>query len=172
MKTLRAADRVVAGVLRWGVIATLAVILALVILGVVMRLLGWFSVTWTDEAIEPLMGYMVFLCAVALWRERAHFTVEVLNHALPVGVRRPIQLIIEALGLAFALVFLWQALPFALGATEESPFLQIPKKYMFLVMPVAAALMTVYSVRDLVTALQRVGDTEPGTSTRVNEITR
>jgi len=152
--SLRAADRAVAWLLRLGVILSLAAILVLVVLAVVMRLLAWFSVTWTDEVIEPLMGYMIFLCAVALWRERGHFTVELLEHMLPDSLKRPVHVLIEGLALAFAVVFLWQAVPFALGATEESPFLAIPRKYMFAVMPLAAGLMTVYSLRDFAGALR------------------
>jgi len=151
----RTADRAIAWILRFGVIVSLAAILALVVLAVVMRLLAWFSVTWTDEVIEPLMGYMVFLCAVALWRERSHFTVQILERSLPQSVQRPLRVVIEALALAFALVYLWQAVPFALGATEESPFLAIPRKYMFIVMPMSAGLMTLYSLRDLALAVIR-----------------
>ncbi len=152
----RMVDRAVAWLLRLGVIVALAAILALVVLAVVMRLLAWFSVTWTDEVIEPLMGYLVFLCAVSLWREHGHFTVELLEQMLPEGLRGPIHVLIEGLALAFAVVFLWQAVPFALGATEESPFLAIPRKYMFAVMPVAAGLMALYSIRDFAAALQRL----------------
>ena len=154
--SFRAVDRAVAWLLRLGVIVTLAAILALVVLAVVMRLLAWFSVTWTDELIEPLMGYMVFLCAVALWRERGHFTVDLLEQMLPEGLKRPIHVLIEGLALAFAVVFLWQAVPFAVGATEESPFLGIPRKYMFAVMPISAVLMTLYSIRDFGSALRRL----------------
>ncbi|HTX55159.1 MAG TPA: TRAP transporter small permease subunit [Candidatus Baltobacteraceae bacterium] len=153
---LRAMDRGVAWVLRVSVILTFAAILVLVVLAVVMRLLAWVSVTWTDEVIEPLMAYMMFLCAVALWRERGHFTVELIEQMMPESLKRWVHVCIEALALTFAVVFLWQAVPFALGATEESPFLAIPRKYMFAVLPVTAALMTLYSIRDLVGAVRQL----------------
>ena len=150
-------DRGIAWCLRVSVILNFGAILALVVLAVVMRLLAWVSVTWTDEVIEPLMAYMMFLCAVALWRERGHFTVELIEDMMPDQLKRWVRVLIEALALTFAMVFLWQAIPFMLGATEESPFLAIPRKYMFAVLPVAAALMTVYSIRDLIQAVRQLG---------------
>lgn len=64
--TLGAVDRALAGLLRYAVIAMLAVILVLVALGVFVRLVPLFSMSGYDEVIELLIVWLTFVGAVAL----------------------------------------------------------------------------------------------------------
>lgn len=143
---LVAIDRAILAAIRWGAIASLLVILFLLSLGVFVRAVPLFSMSGYDEIVELLMAWLTFLGAAALWRQGTLFRVELLELILPPAGARWTTRLIKLVMLAFAVVFTMQGWEFTAGALETVPFLAVSKQGWYAAMPVAGALMTVYSL--------------------------
>ena len=142
-------DRGLIALLRAAVVVAVIVIFVLLLLGVLVRAVPLFSMAGYDEIVELLVAWAVFLGAVVLWREGAHFRVEFLQHSL---ARRPawvVEGVAYALALAFALVFSYQSYHFVVGTTEMTAFFAISKTAWYASMPVAGALMVLAALGDL-----------------------
>jgi TRAP-type C4-dicarboxylate transport system permease small subunit len=144
-------DRAVAATIRWGAILSLLAILALLSLGVFVRAVPVFSMSGYDEIIELLMAWLTFLGAAALWREGTLFRVELLELILPPHLAVWSLRLVKLVMLAFAIVFTMQGFDFTVGARETVPFLAVSKQGWYAAMPIAGALMTIYSIVGLVT---------------------
>jgi TRAP-type C4-dicarboxylate transport system permease small subunit len=147
---LAAVDRGIAATLRWGCIAALFGMLALLSLGVAARAFPVFSMSGYDEIIELLMAWLTFAGAAALWREAALFRVGLVEALLPAPAARLVDRLVALLMLGFALVFTWQGWVFAAGALESVPFLGISKQPWYAALPASGLLMVVYAVAGLV----------------------
>lgn len=142
-------DRAVMALLRAAVAAAVIVIFVLLLLGVLVRAVPLFSMAGYDEIVELLVAWAVFLGAVVLWREGAHFRVEFLQRTL---ARRPawiVEGVAYALALAFAVVFSYQSYRFAAGTAEMTAFFAVSKAAWYASMPVAGALMVLAALADL-----------------------
>ncbi len=148
--TLLKLDQAVAWLLRTLACLCLLCILVLITYGIVARQIDGATISWADEIIEPAIAWMVFLSAAALWREKSLFTVNLLEDALPPRAAAVLQGIVEILCLVFAAAVLAEGVKFTATSVEDSPFLNMSKTYWYLAIPVAGALMTIYSLRDLV----------------------
>ena len=168
MKALVFIDNVIFLLLRAGASAGVACILALISYGIVARQIEGASIAWADEIIEPAIGWIVFLSAAALWRERSLFTVNLLDHVLPDRLRTPFYVIVELLCLLFAATVLIQGWKFTATSVEDSPFLNVSKTYWYAAIPVAGALMTAYSIRDLIVLFMR-GRPKPEVTTPLTD---
>ena len=72
-------DRGLELVLRWGSSLCLVALLIIISAVVFVRFVPFTSMGWTDEVVEFAFAWMVFLCSAGLWRQRAHFRVEVIK---------------------------------------------------------------------------------------------
>jgi TRAP-type C4-dicarboxylate transport system permease small subunit len=104
-----------------------------------------------DEIVELLMAWLTFLGAAALWREGALFRVELLEFLLPPRLALWTARLVKLVMLSFAIVFTVQGYEFTAGALETLPFLAVSKQGWYAAMPVAGALMIVYTVAGLIT---------------------
>ena len=145
LTTAKLFDRLVEKGTRYTVIFSIVAIMILLALGIFVRLVPVFSMAGYDEIIEFLFAWMTFLGTVALWRQGSLFKVELLRD-IPSPIAKWIHLAVNLCLLLFALVFTWWGWKFAMGATETTPFLMLPKKTWFFAMPATGALMTIYAI--------------------------
>ena len=143
---LRAADRAIAFICKWGVIGALLGLFFLLLLGVVVRFAPVLPISGYDEIVELLVVWLTMLGALALWREGGLYRVVVIEAATPPRVRRAIAMLHHVLMLGFALVLLVKGLEFVRDAGETTPFLGIDKSYWYLALPVPGAMMAIYSL--------------------------
>lgn len=148
-------DSLLAAALRGLCIACLVLLFGIVAVSVVNRFLGWVSMGWADELIELLFAWMLFIGAACLWRERAHFCVDLLAQRWA-GTRRGrvLEQVVGAACVALLAVFTWESALLSLDASDDSPVFAVSKRYWYGVMPLSGALMLVYSLRDLWTGLR------------------
>ncbi|WP_211100578.1 TRAP transporter small permease [Acuticoccus sediminis] len=159
---LKAADRAVAFVCRWGVTGALVGLFLLLLAGVVTRSVPVVSITGSDEIVELLFAWLTFLGAVALWREGALYNVTLVLVSVPPKVRHAIEVFIKFLMLMVALVFLLKGYEFMAGSGETTPFLRFDKAWWYASVPVCGGLMSVYSIAGLVLTFRgRFDETEP-----------
>lgn len=151
---LRRADAALGAAMRAGLVLLLVALFVVVAWIVVNRITGLAATGWTDELVEFLFAWLLFLGAASLWRERGHFAVNVLGEAWA-GTRRGAALgvAVAALSVAFLVLFVWQSWVFTAEASDASPIFQISKAYWYAAMPACGAIMLAYALRDLVANL-------------------
>lgn len=114
---------------------------------VIGRLLQYGSPAWTDEIVEFLLAWLIFLGAAGLWRNGEQFRVDLIDQTIENrAVRRSIALACEVLSLIFLAVLTWYGMRFALRITDTSPTWAVPRIWWFIVMPLSSAIMTFYSL--------------------------
>jgi TRAP-type C4-dicarboxylate transport system permease small subunit len=140
---------------RAAVTCALLGIMALLTLGIVIRVLPVMSVAGYDEIIELLVAWMIFLGAALLWGEGALYRVDVLIDRLPRGAARALGVLVHLVMLLFALVLTVEGWRVAVLSAETTPFLRFPKSLAYGSMPVAGVIMTGYSLAALWRGLAR-----------------
>jgi TRAP-type C4-dicarboxylate transport system permease small subunit len=144
------ADRRLASALRGVCLATLSLLILLVTSLISIRFMPIISLGWADEIVELSFAWMTFLGSAALWRSRTHFRVDLVPNLLAGSrVGQFLEIGLSLVSLAFLLVFTYQGAVLTLRTATPSPILAFPKALWYLAMPIAGALMVVYTVRDL-----------------------
>jgi TRAP-type C4-dicarboxylate transport system permease small subunit len=146
-----------AALLRWITSLCLAGLLLLVCALIMLRL-GIFSVAleWSDEVVELLFAWMVFLGTAVVWGRREHIVVDLVPQMLA-GTRASwaLELLACALALTFLGVFTWQGWTFTLQARgNTSPMLTLPRPLWYAAMPLAGAMMIWHTLRQTRAALR------------------
>ena len=136
--------------LRWGSSFCLIALLIIISAVVFVRFVPVTSMGWTDEVIEFAFAWMVFLCAAGLWRQKAHFRVEVVTDWLGGSkTGRVLKILLSIISLVFLWVFTYEGWCLAMKATDRSPIFEFPKTLWYLSIPIAGAIMLGYTIRDL-----------------------
>ncbi|MEM8852246.1 MAG: TRAP transporter small permease [Pseudomonadota bacterium] len=147
-------------VLRLIPMVCLVALFAILFGNVVSRTFQLASLAWFDEIVEALFAVMVFIGAAALWREHEHFRVDWLEAALSLRPRRALQVFTIALSLGFLCLMAVKGYDLASRSRAVTPILSVPTAYIYATIPVAAAIMAIYSLRDLVVALRGLSKPE------------
>lgn len=165
MNALKKIDKMVFAALK-ALTVTLFVLLSLLVAAnVVVRFVPVVSLHWFDEIVEMLYAYLIFYGAAVLWITREHFSVgDWIGATFLKGSsgRHLYRAILEALGLVFAAVFFYYSLRLAILAQDVTNVFAIPKRVLYACMPVAGAIMVVYSIRNIVVELIRIGNPKEG----------
>lgn len=111
------------------------------------------SASWFEEITQLLTGWMVFIGAAALWREKKHFRAEIIDTLLSRRATRYIVLCTTIFSLIFLLVLTYYGWVLVERTTTTSSILQWPREWWLASVPVGAAIMALYSIYDLVTGL-------------------
>jgi TRAP-type C4-dicarboxylate transport system permease small subunit len=142
----RTIDLLVARIIDLVTMTLLGALFLLICWIVVGRLLKFGSPAWTDEIVEFMLAWLIFLGAAGLWRNGEQFRVDLLDQMLTnEALKYWIALLCEILSLIFLAVLTWYGTRFALRITDTSPTWAIPRIYWFIVMPLSSGIMVVYS---------------------------
>ena len=149
---LKTIDRIVLAVLKvWSI--TLFILLSLLVsANVFVRFVPVVSLHWFDEILELLYAYLIFYGAAALWITREHFSVgDWISGRILKGSRtkRLYRAVLEVVVLIFAGVFFYYSLHLTLLAQDVTNVFAIPKSVLYSCMPVAGAIMILYSIRNV-----------------------
>jgi len=152
---MRRLDHVAGQLLRALPIACFAGLFGLLFVNVVARTLQLAGFAWFDEIVQGLFAWMVFMGAAALWREHEHFRVDWLPDSLPPRASRLLRIVVVLLSLCFLVAMTWYGLSLARKARAVTPILSLPTALFYAAIPVSGAVMTAYSLADLVRLLRR-----------------
>jgi TRAP-type C4-dicarboxylate transport system permease small subunit len=146
----RVADSPLSALLRGLTSLCMAGLLLLVSVLILLRL-GIFSVPmeWSDEAIELLFAWMVFIGTALVWGRREHIVVDLIPQMLA-GTRAAwvLEVVCCVLALAFLGVFTWQGVTFTLQAQgNTSPILILPRPLWYVAMLIAGVMMLYHTLR-------------------------
>ena len=164
MKSLAFIDRMILKALKVVTIVSFIFLTILITANVIVRFFPVVSLHWFDEIIELLYAYLVFYGAAALWILRGHISVgdwiekSIGNPRL----RHLYRAFIELMVLAFAAVFFYYSLRLTILALDVTNVFAIPKRVLYSCMPVAGAIMVIYSLRNIAVEIIRIGKTRDG----------
>ena len=163
-KTLLFADRAILFALKVVTIVSFVLLTVLITANVFARFFPVVSLHWFDEIIELLYAYLVFYGAAALWILRGHISV---GDWIEKSISRPhlrhlYRIVIEFLVLLFASVFFYYSLRLTILALDVTNVFAIPKRILYSCMPVAGAIMLIYSIRNIVVEVIRIGKPREG----------
>jgi C4-dicarboxylate transporter DctQ subunit len=123
----------------------LAIFVVLLFVQIVARQIFGFSITWIEELSVILFVWFAYFGASYAARIAAHNRVGFHLNALPRRTARMIEACGDLFWIAFNLVFIWQATAFI---SRLKPFVKAQTlgwemRYVYLVLPIAFALMTI-----------------------------
>lgn len=129
-----------------------------VLFQVLSRFVLKVPLSWTEELSRFALIWLTFIAAAVSLRDDGHFAVDVIAHRLPPRGRRLYAIALLATMLVYLVAMLWtglQLLPIA--HMQESPALDLDMGYVYLSIPVGAALMIVTIVLKIARLLREIG---------------
>ena len=149
-------DGVLGIALRWGSVLAMAVLWILITAIVIFRIVPIMSMGWSDEIVELMFAWMIFLCSADLCRQRKHFVVDLIPNLLAgTGAGRFLGAVLNLLALAFLLVFTYQGIWLSIMATDRSPYFEWPKFLWYGSIAVSGVIMTGYTIRDVIVSFRQ-----------------
>ena len=119
----------------------LASYFAAVLLQVFYRYVLNDSIFWAEEFVRSTMIWGVMIATGLVASQRAHIRVELLEDWLPPAGRRVVVFLANALSLAFCLILAWAGWQLVERTWfQRSPLLDIPKWWVYVAIPVGAAI--------------------------------
>ena len=120
----------------------LAIVTILVISQVVFRYVIDQPLAWSEELARYLIIWLTFLGASIGIRKYGHIRVEILSRILPQTWRRILQLLIDVMIITFLAIMVWQGVYTSQTfMVFKSSAMSLPQGYVFLSVPVGAAVM-------------------------------
>lgn len=112
------------------------------------------SLTWSEEVGRHIFVWMTFLGAALAVRTKAHVALDLLVNHLP----RKLQVAVLGLGhlvmMIFAAVLIYAGVyMITLGSRQMSAALQIPMKYIYIILPISGVLIIFYLLKSLYDAV-------------------
>lgn len=122
---------------------------------VLSRFILKVPLSWTEELSRFALIWLTFIAASVALRENGHFAVEVVVHKLPPGKRKYYQAGIMALMLVYLSVMFYTGLELLpIAHMQESAALDVHMSYVYLAIPIGAALMIVNTLLRIFHTLQ------------------
>lgn len=158
LNTLQTIDNWVGKTARAICIVCLMLIFILFLANVFVRFVPVYNFTQTDDWIQLLLVWMIFLGAQELVRTRSHFVVDVLTERLGgTQTGRVCHVLVCLIELTTYAVIFWFGCEWVSRAhayMQSIPWLQM--RWAYAAIPVSAFFMTCYGVRDLIIAVRHL----------------
>jgi TRAP-type C4-dicarboxylate transport system permease small subunit len=135
-----------------------AILTASVFLQVLSRFVFKYPLPWTEEISRIAFVYSIFVGATIAVRENTHLNIDILLVVLPKGLAQVITVFGSVLVGVFLGFVTWEgtALVLATGI-QMTPVMQIPFRYLYLVVPASGAFMLLYLVLGIIDYLRKKG---------------
>lgn len=125
-------------------------IAVVVLFNILSRFAPGLSAQWFEEITELLASWMVFIGAAALWRDKDHFRVAMLDDLLRGRSRQFFHFAAAAISLAFLVILARFGAELVFRTATVSPILQWPRAWWFVSVPIAATIMSLYTAANIV----------------------
>lgn len=132
---------------RWLLIIMLAVMSVIVFANVVLRYTTSYSIEWSEEVARHLLVWMTFIGCGPVLRYGGHIAIENLQDALPRRAAIAVRVVVAGLILALLGLLLYFGVQYVDRTQYQlTPVTQIPFSYVYLALPIGAALTVVHFV--------------------------
>ena len=136
-----------------------AILTVSVFLQVLIRFVFKYPLPWTEEIARIAFVYCVFVGATIAVRENSHLSVDFLLVILPKGVARAAVFLGMLLVGVFLAFVTWQGIVLVMATgVQMSPVMQVPFKYLYLIVPVSGAIMLLYLVSNMLALIRGKGE--------------
>jgi len=126
-----------------------------VFLQVLIRFVFKYPLPWTEEIARIAFVYCIFVGATIAVRENSHLQVDFLLVILPKRVARAAVFLGMFLVGIFLVFVTWQGVVLVLATgVQMSPVMQLPFKYLYLILPVSGAIMLLYLVANMLALIR------------------
>ena len=113
------------------------------------------SLSWTEELARLDLIYLTFFGSIVAFQRREHLRVEMLVHALPRGMRKWIEVLIDLASLLVLGVVMWQGFPLLFKFWPLlSAALQWPTTVFYFPIVFCCFVMLVYTALDIMTVIR------------------
>ena len=152
MKVLDVVDKAIMKLIEIVCILFSLTMAAVIVLQIASRQIG-SPLMWTEEIARIMMVWMVFLGAAYLYnlKSNGHIRVDILDQILPRAALPVVAVIANVIVFAVLVVLIYYG--FRLSSTSSRQLtttaLTIPFAYIYLAIPVSAAFMLFFSIRNL-----------------------
>ncbi len=161
--TLRAFNDALLLVCRYVIIVIVGVLAVILIAAVLWRYGFNSAISWSEEGCKYLMVWLAFLGAPIALRQFAHINVDLLHQASPPRIRQALQVVV-ALTIAFTMAILvWKGVAFTkLGIRQIASSFNLSMGYMYVAVPIGAALTGLVAIEHALRSVVGVGDPSRG----------
>lgn len=124
----------------------LALFVLLLFAQILARQLFGYSIAWSEELSTYMFVWFAYLGAVVAAKMSAHNRVTFHFQFMPKRLVRALTTLADLLWVAFNLYFVWLSYDFVfhrMNAFWKSQTLGIPMKYVYMILPIAFALMSI-----------------------------
>ena len=147
--------KLLANSVEWACLILMAALSVDLMLGVFSRYVLASTFTWYDEIARACFLWVVFLGAAVGVKRGAHFRLHLLVDRFPPGLQRAAGVFGRLVVIAFSLALIQQGWAFVeLGRAQQTPVLGLSKGWIYSAMPVGGALMVLYTLAPLGSALR------------------
>lgn len=146
-RSLELLDRVVGSAMKW-FCRLCFIALTCVVSGVVLiRFWPIAKLSWSDEVIELMVAWIIFIGAADLWRSKSHFRIDAILHMVEkLKFGWIYSILIEITSAVFIVLFTYYSFKLTIAATDVSPILSLPRPLWYAVMPISGVIMVGYSI--------------------------
>ncbi len=147
--------RVLSNGVEWVCMVLMVVLSIDLLLGVFSRYVLVRTFTWYDEIARGCFVWLTFLGAAVGVKRQAHFRLHILVDRLSPRLRQATVVLLPLVVIIFAGVLIQQGLVFfELGKFQQTPVMGLPKTWIYVAIPIGGALMILYSLGPLWSALR------------------
>ena len=137
----------------------LAAVAVVVFLQVVTRYVLEMSLPWPEEAARYLLVWLVFIGAAAAGAHGQQLVVDTLTELLPRRFQAAVRIVSALAGLGALAILVWTCRPlFGPPGNTASPATGLQMRWVYLALPVGAAFLAAFLLRDLFHARSPRGD--------------
>jgi TRAP-type C4-dicarboxylate transport system permease small subunit len=143
----------------------------LTLLQVVSRYAFEASIPWTEELARFGLVYVTFFGSVVAFQRCEHLRVEVLVHALPLGLRKWLGVAIDLASVLVLGVVVWQGVPLLVKFWPiRSAALEWPVTVFYFPVVFCCCVLLIYTAVDVAAVVRGTGDR--GTPDTAQEVSR
>ncbi|WP_077623328.1 TRAP transporter small permease [Sediminibacillus massiliensis] len=127
----------------------LLAVTVLLFVNIILRYVFSANTTWAEEFIRYVMIWITFVGASVCFRKGLHVGVDFVLDLLKGKVKKGLQLFISLASMAFMILLIWfsiELVMFTKQTGQITPSLQIPLYWVYLAIPVGAALSLLHLI--------------------------
>lgn len=154
-------DKLVDGLARMIMGVSALLVFAITFLQVLCRFVLKSPLPWSTDILRLVFTYLVFWGAAWCVREKEHLNVDVVLTALPAGIRRWTEILINLILCVFFIFLIYFGIQFCIfGWTQTTSYLPLPMTVYYASIPSAGAAMLYYMVKILIRQIRNNGEGE------------
>jgi TRAP-type C4-dicarboxylate transport system permease small subunit len=147
--------RILSNAVEWTCMVLMVVLSIDLLLGVFSRYVIVRTFTWYDEIARGCFVWLTFLGAAVGVKRHAHFRLHIVVDRLSPPLRQVTVILLPLVVIIFGCVLIQQGLVFLeLGRFQQTPVMGLSKMWIYVAIPIGGALMILYSLGPLWTAIR------------------